>query len=465
MAKTFRPYAPDQIRLLPANLAEWLPADHLARFVDEAVTTLDLGQIEAGYQEERGYPPYHPQMMTKVLIYGYAVGVRSSRKIERRLHEDVAFRYLGADNFPDHKAISEFRRRHLGALGGLFRQVVEICQRLQMVKLGHLAIDSTKVRANASKHNAMSYGRMKSEDERLKREIQRMLQEAEEVDQAEDKEHGDSRGGELPQALQDAATRRRKIQEAIAALKREAEPRQPDQDPETVEPEDKAQRNFTDPDSRIMRSAGNSFEQAYQVQIGADPEFQVIVSTEVSQHSADAGYFSADNVRTLIDLEMDPFIPPNKIGRTDRRHLEPDGAPLAEDASWADRMRAKLKGPVQYRPYQLRQKTVEPIFGQIKEVRNFRRFSLRGLEKVQAEWFLIAATHNLLKTHRYQGSVAPPPCSRSGAHQALHPNIAPPPASHRSLAQQRRPSNRASDAQAKFGSRYGHELLGVCNSF
>ena len=432
MAKTFRPYAPDQIRLLPANLAEWLPAGHLARFVDETVNTLDLSEIEASYAEERGYPPYHPLMMTKVLVYSYAVGVRSSRKIERRLYEDVAFRYLGADNFPDHKAISEFRRRHLGALEGLFLQVVALCQRLEMVKLGHLAIDSTKVKANASKHKAMSYGRMKSEDQRLKQEIKRMLREAEEVDRAEDKLYGDSQGDELPEALQDATTRQRKIQEAIAALKREAQAQEPDQDPATVEPDDKAQRNFTDPDSRIMHCAGNTFDQAYQVQIGADPEFQVIVSTEVSQNgadapvlldvvldahlntglvpgevSADAGFFSDHNVRTLIDVGMDPFIPPNKIRHTDRRRLEQLADPLPEDASLADRMRAKLRDPVQYRIYQTRQKTVEPIFGQIKEARNIRRFSLRGLEKVRAEWFLIAATHNLLKIHRYRGSMFP----------------------------------------------------------
>jgi transposase len=428
MEKTFRPYEPRQIRLLPPNLAEWLPADHLARFIDETVDRLDLREILDSYSEERGYPPYHPVMMVKVLLYAYATGVYSSRKIERKLYEDVAFRYLGAENFPDHKTISEFRRRHLPALRGLFLQVVEICRKLGMVKMGHLCIDSTKVRANASKHKAMSYGRMKQEKERLEREIGELLRRAEEADVEEDRRYGDDRGDELPEELRHRETRLRKIEEAIRALEREAKEAHGDE----AVPEEKAQRNFTDPDSRIMRSAGGTFEQAYQVQVAVDPTCQVIVATDVSpdgsdapklldmvaeayantgvlptELSADAGYFSETNVTTLEEVGIEPLIPPNKIRHTERRSfvLSPP-TPVSEDASVRERMAGKLRDPEVYRRYQERQKSVEPTFGQIKEVRGFRRFSLRGLPKVQAEWFLVAAVHNLLKIYRYQWATA-----------------------------------------------------------
>ena len=202
MSKTFRPYDPDQQLLLPAALQEWLPPDHLAYFISDIVDQLDLSEITGRYEEQRGGPPYHPQMMVKVLIYGYCTGVASSRRIARRLHEDIAFRVLAANNTPDFRTVSDFRKDHLQALSGLFLQVLALCQRAGLVKLGHVALDGTKVRANASKHKAMSYRRMKEKEAQLASEVAELLRRSQEVDDEEDRRYGkDKRGDELPEEL------------------------------------------------------------------------------------------------------------------------------------------------------------------------------------------------------------------------------------------------------------------------
>ncbi|MHB8926881.1 MAG: IS1182 family transposase [Bacillota bacterium] len=440
MNKTFRSYSPNQVLLLPPALQDWLPKDHLIYTLSDIVDTLDLSSVLSHYEQElRGYPPYHPVMMTKVLIYAYSQGVYSSRKIEKRLHEDVAFRVLAAGNTPDFKAISEFRRRHLSAFKDLFVKVLQLCRQAGMVKLGHVAIDGTKIKANASKHKAMSYGRMQSEEARLKAEIEDLMHKAEKVDRREDEEYGaDRRGDELPQELVFRETRLKKTQEAKAALEAEAKAKaqaalepDPDDPPRgrgkkkrkgkaQEEPRERDQRNFTDPDSRIMR-AGKTFVQGYNGQAVVDTKSQVIVAAEATNQgtdapqlpgmveqmlentgatakeaSADAGYFSQANVDVLEQKGIEAFIPPDKLPRRRQREPAPKGR-IPRRLSPADRMRRKLRTKRGAARYQLRQESVEPVFGQIKEARGFRRFSLRGLEKVRAEWQLICLTHNVLK--------------------------------------------------------------------
>ena len=257
MGKTFRPYEPDQLVLMPVVLQEWLPADHLAYFISDVVDQLDLASMMSRYEEERGYPPYHPRMMVKVLVYAYCIGVSSSRRMEKRLHEDIAFRVLAANNTPDFRTLSDFRKEHLAALGGLFVQVLKLCQKTGLVKLGHVSLDGTKVKANASKHKAMSYGKMKEKEARLEAEVKQLLKEAQEVDEEEDRRYGkDRRGDELSPELAFRESRLKKIKEAKTALEAEAREQaerakaQGKAHPEV--PEEKAQRNFTDPDSRIM---------------------------------------------------------------------------------------------------------------------------------------------------------------------------------------------------------------------
>jgi transposase len=418
VCKRFRPYEPDQMLLMPVALQEWLPEDHLAYFIFDIVDHLDLSLIMVRYEgEERGYPPYHPGMMVKVLVYAYCIGVPSSRRIQRRLHEDIAFRVLAANNTPDFRTISDFRKDHLEALGSLFVQVLQLCQRAGLVKLGHVSLDGTKVRANASKHKAMSYGKMKEKEAGLEAEVQRLLKEAQEVDEAEDRSYGKGRrGDELPQELAYRESRLQKIREAKVALEEEAQA----QGKEI--PEDKSQRNFTDPDSRIMpRPGGKEFDQSYNCQAAVDSGHQVIVAADVTNQpsdktqalplvkeieantgclpkeaSADAGYFSAKAIEELCSLGVDAFIPPDKT----RHGIVLPPAPRGRIPSYlspADRMRRKLRTKKGRKRYALRMETVEPVFGQIKQGRGFRQFLLRGLEKVKREWQLICTGHNLLK--------------------------------------------------------------------
>ena len=264
MGKTFRPYEPDQTFLMPVSMRDWLPGDHLAYFISDVVDQLDLSAIMERYAgEERGYPPYHPAMMVKVLLYAYCIGVASSRKIEKRLCEDIAFRVLAANNTPDFRTISDFRKDHLKALAGLFLQVLKLCQKAGLVKLGHVALDGTKIKANASKHKAMSYKRMKEEEGRLETEVAALLKKAEVVDEEEDRRYGrGKRGDELPKELAFRESRLQKIREARKALeedaKREAEIAASSNKKHTGVPDDKAQRNFTDPESHIMPAPGVS---------------------------------------------------------------------------------------------------------------------------------------------------------------------------------------------------------------
>ena len=432
MSKTFRPYDPEQQLLLPAGLQEWLPEDHLAYFISDVVDQLDLSAITARYQgEERGGPPYHPRMMVKALLYGYCTGVASSRRIARKLHEDIAFRVLAVNNTPDFRTISDFRKDHLAALAELFHQVLELCREAGLVKLGHVALDSAKVRANASQHKAMSYGRMKEKAEQLQAEVDELLRRAEEVDEEEDRRYGrDQRGDELPQELSFREGRLRKIREAQAALEAEAQAAAEQAESEGKGhpgvPDDKAQRNFTDPDSRIMPGlGGRDFQQSYNCQAVVDSAHQVIVAARATDQasdqgqaeamveaaignmgavprevSADAGYYSAKKVEEIQALGVDPYIAPEKT----RHGAKPEPAPrgrIPKGLSARDRMRRKLRTKRGRERYALRMETVEPVFGQIKQGRGFRQFLLRGLEKVNREWLLICAGHNLLKLFRH----------------------------------------------------------------
>ena len=434
MSKTYLPYDPDQQLLLPAALREWLPDDHLAYFISDVVDQLDLSSITARYEgERRGGPPYHPRMMVKVLLYGYCVGVASSRRIAQRLHEDIAFRVLAANNTPDFRTISDFRKDHLGALAGLFLQVLAFCQRAGLVKLGHVALDGTKVRANASRHKAMSYRRMKEKEEQLAAEVAELLRRAQEVDDEEDRRYGqDKRGDELPEELAFREGRLEKIREAMAALEAEAQAAAEAEGKEHPGvPEDKAQRNFTDAESRIMPApGGRDFLQAYNCQAVVDHAHQVIVAARATNQSsdkqqaaammqetidnvgavprevsADAGYYSAKAVDDLQALGVDPYVAPEQTRHGRVVPPAPRGR-IPRHLSPRDRMRRKLQTKRGRKRYALRMETVEPVFGQIKEGRGFRQFLLRGLEKVNAEWSLICTGHNLLKLFRC-GRLAP----------------------------------------------------------
>lgn len=447
----FLNYEPGQLLLLPPDLRDWLEEGHLAYFILDVVETLDLSEIYASYDGSRGgRPGFDPRLLVGLLIYGYCLGVRSSRKIEKATYESVPFRVLAANQHPDHATIAEFRRRHLEALSRLFVQVLRLCEKAGLVRLGHVALDGTKMRANASKHKAMSYGRMEEKIGELEAQVSELLAAAEAVDQAEDAEHGSKRGDELPAELRFRQRRLEKIRQAKKALEVEAEAAEqrrreekeaqakgkskgggeesvggPElEPPQAVKPEDKEQRNFTDPDSRIMRDgATKSFEQSYNCQAVVESETQVILAEQVTQQandkqqvkplieqmkvylgnrvpqelSADAGYFSEANVNYLEEQKIEPYVAPGRPKR---------GAPLAipvEAAAGAtiqERMAAKLQTPLGKRAYSHRKETVEPVFGQIKEARGIRRFLFRGLGSVQAEWSLICATHNLLKLFR-----------------------------------------------------------------
>ena len=427
MAKSYRPYYPEQDFLLPPSLREWLPENHLSYFVSEMIDQLDLSAIESYYEkEERGYPPYHPRMMTKLLVYGYCVGVFSSRKLAKRLVEDVAFRVLAAGNEPDFRTISEFRRIHLKALEGLFEQVLRLAMELGAMQLGRVAIDGSKVKANASKHKAMSYRRMQEEEKRLGEEVRRMLAEAEQVDKEEDQRYGSgSRGDELPAELGRREQRLRRIAEAKRELEERARVEAEEkQTPEAKEakPEPKAQHNFTDPESRMMKEP-DGFVQAYNVQIAVEPVLQLIVGQAVTQQAndkkqllpmiekvqqqsgqrvsevlADSGYCSEENLGAAQE-KVDLYVATDK---QKHHHVPPPcpRGPIPKSATSVERMKRKLMTKAGRAIYALRKTTVEPVFGQIKEGRGFRRFLLRGYEKVQSEWALVCATHNLLKLYR-----------------------------------------------------------------
>ncbi len=446
MSKTFRPYTLDQRLLLPPDLRAWLPDDHLALFISDVVDELDLSAIYAVYErgDGRGQPPYHPAMMVKLLLYAYCTGRPSSRKIERATHEDVACRVLAGDQHPDHDSIAAFRTRHLPALAGLFIQVLELCQAAGLVKLGHVALDGTKVKANASKHKAMSYARMRETEQHLEREVRALLDQAEQVDAAEDAQYGAGRrGDELPAELARRETWLTRIRAAKAALEQQAKERAAKAaeqargklaareqrvgsakgrvpkvaDPEQAQPAPTAQLNFTDPESRIMLDgATKSFVQAYNAEIAVDAQAQVIVACGVTQDAtdvqqfvplleqvqtnagrlpatvtADAGFFSEASLTAPQLAGSDCYVPPDRHKHGRAARPRPWATPVAEA------MRAKLDTAAGRAIYARRKTLPEPVFGQIKEGRGFRRFSFRGVAKVRAEWALICLTHNLLK--------------------------------------------------------------------
>lgn len=437
--KEYRPYRPHQLLLLPPSLQEWLPEGHLAYFIDDLVDSFDLRAIEAPYEDElRGGPPYHPGMMVKVLLYAYCTGVYSSRRIARRLHEDIAFRVLAAGNTPDFRTISDFRKQHLAALGGLFGQV--LAQQAGLVKLGHVALDGTKLRANASKHKAMSYGRMQTEEARLAAEVAALLQRAEATDAAEDAHFGpDVMGDEVPEELRRRADRLRKIREAKAALEARAKERAATEQagraaqappgsrsgrppaPPRETPPDRAQYNFNDPQARIMKEADGAFIQVYNAQVAVDAHRQIIVAADVTNQAADAphlapminaleqntgsrptrlladaGYFSEANVTTLTTRQIDAFVTPQKEKHTQPQPPAPRGR-IPQHLSVRDRMRRKLQTKAGRAVYSRRKSIVEPVLGQIKAARGFRRFLLRGLVKVQGDWLLVTLAHNVCK--------------------------------------------------------------------
>jgi transposase len=429
MAKSYRSYLPDQDFLLPPSPRDWLPEDHLVYFVSDLIDQLDLSAILTVYEdEERGYPPYHPVMLTKVLVYAYCVGVFSSRRIQRRLVEDVGFRVLAAGNEPDFRTIADFRKRHLAALSGFFEQVLRLARELGAPRVGRVALDGSKVKANASKHKAMSYGRMGEKQRQLRDEVKQLLAQAEAADAAEDAEYGaERRGDELPAELQRRESRLKRIREAKRVLEARAkdEAAAKGQPVESAKPDPKAQYNFTDPESRIMKGP-DGFVQAYNAQVAVD-ELQLIVGQAVTHETndkrqlmpmiaaikeqsghtpaqllADAGYCSDENLKAVAKTRIDAYISTRKQKHGERPGPCPRG-PLPTTATRVDRMSRKLHRKVGAAVYAARKAMVEPVFGQIKQARGFRQFLLRGLEKVQAEWSLVCTTHNILKLYRLCG--------------------------------------------------------------
>jgi len=432
MGKPYRPYLPDQEFLLPPSLRDWLPENHLSYFVSDVVDELDLSAMDAVYGEERrGQPPYDPLMMTKVLFYGYCVGVFSSRRIQKRLVEDIAFRVLAAGNQPDFRTISDFRKIHLQTLTSLFEEVLKIALEAGAMKVGRVALDGTKVKANASKHKAMSYGRMGEKEKQIREEIQQLLAQAEAADREEDERYGKEKSGEdLPEELARRRTRLKKIRMAKRALEQRArEKAQEEGKPvEGSKPEEKDQYNFTDPESRIMKG-GDGFVQGYNAQAAVEPTMLWIVGQGVTaatndkkqvepmveameQQSgqrpeeilADNGYCSENNLEYLEsadepEQEIEGFIATGKQKHGEHRQPCPRG-PLPQGATRVDRMRRKLKTKAGAAVYALRKTIVEPVFGQIKQARGFRQFLLRGLAKVQGEWALVCLTHNILRMYR-----------------------------------------------------------------
>jgi transposase len=433
MPTSFLPYEPQQDFLLPPSLSDWLPEGHLSYFVGEIIDRMDLEGFYARYEGDgRRNQPYDPAMMVKVLVYGYASGVFSSRKIGRKLFEDVAFRMLGAGNFPSHRTICDFRVRHLTELTDLFVQVVRLARELGLVKLGVIGLDGTKVKANASKHKAMSYGRMNEQEQKLKEQIQALLERAQATDAQEDDRLGqDNAGEDLPAELGRRQERLARIEAAKQRLKaRQAEAdhergRHPDDGQRRDggkagrpfkrpfgEPEDKAQDNFTDPQSRIMKSNG-AFEQCYNAQAAVDGESLFIVANELTHNAADngellpmveavknnvgrlpkevladAGYRSEQAFATLEQIGVSALV---ALGCEGKEQITIDPKSYPASVRMAERL-ATAEGKAQYR----RRKVIpEPVFGWIKHVLGFRQFSLRGLTKVRGEWNLVCLAINM----------------------------------------------------------------------
>jgi transposase len=466
MNKRFRDCSLEQPFLLPSSLQDWLPQDHLARFIADVVNELDLSAIYAEYDRKdgRGLSAYHPLMLTRLLLYGYCMGVTSSRQIERATHDDVAFRYLAADQHPDHDTIASFRQQHLAALAGLFAQALRLCQRAGLVKLGNVAIDGTKMLANASTRHSIPYKKICESERYWQQVVAGWLAEAQHADEQEDQRYGKGQSADsLPPELAHAQSRLEQLRKAKGELEREAQehleqleqlapPRKtgrPSKDSNPPPPDARRenarkqlqrarrnaasptrQYNFVDPDSRVMRdSARNCFVQAYNAQVAADSQAQVIVAAELTQQvtdrqqlvpmvravrqatgavpesiTADAGYWDTLSLHHPALEGIDVLVSPDAQTR-------PSGTSTTPKNAEALRMRQILASGVGKARYGLRKTVVEPVFGQIKEVRGIRRFRLRGLERAAGEWKLICATHNLLKLFRYRNAGSPDPTS------------------------------------------------------
>lgn len=441
MSKEFRPWKIDEAQLLPPSVQDYVAKDHLSRLIVSLVReSLDLSEIEGSYRSVLGQPPFDPGMMTALLLHGYASGVYSSRRIARAAVERADFMMIVAGDAPDFRTISLFRQRHLKALASLFVQVLRLAERAGLVKLGHVSLDGTKIKANASKHKAMSYERMKKREAELAAEVDRWLKAAEAADAEEDRLHGSKRGDEMPDWVADKQKRLAKIREAKAALeaeakaaaaeetrrraeaeaKRKAEGRKKNGKtpaPPSQDPDGKAQRNFTDPESRVLLTK-DGYIQGYNAQAAVDGAAQVIVAHGLTasmsdqgqlvelvdgiranlghmpkEASADSGYLSEANLEALADRDIGAYL---ATGRA--KH--PAEAKRKATGPLTLAMRDKLKRAGWRSRYRLRKQIVEPVFGQIKQARGFRQFLLRGVEKVKAEWALICTAHNLSKLHR-----------------------------------------------------------------
>lgn len=448
MSKTYRVWDPDQTLLLPPSPRDWLPEDDLVYFMLDVVATLDLSAITGKYEQEaRGAPPFHPRMMVALLLYSYCVGVYSSRRIQKRCERDAAYRVIVGEDIPDFRTISDFRKLHLAELEGLFVEVLKLCAEAGLVKVGLVSLDGAKVKANASRHKAMSYEYMQKEEARLHKEIAELLAQANSADEAEDALHGcDKRGDELPQELSRRESRLARIQQAKKALetqaleaaraeeaRRDAKDEQRRQAGETVRqrkpvdtaPRPKAQYNFTDPESKIMKVSNKGFDQCGNAQAVAN-EAQIIIAADVTPQAndkrqvvamveqsrenleaagvderigafdADAGYFSEQNVAYLEGEAIDPYIATERLKHNEKIPLEPKGR-IPKDLTPKQRMARKLRTKAGRETYAKRKGMIEPVFGQIKQARGFRQFLLRGMDKLRGEWRLVCMTHNLLK--------------------------------------------------------------------
>jgi transposase len=449
--RAFREWAPEQGQLLPQYAREVLGEGHLACFFVELSKALDFNPILKAYTQERGQPPYHPVMMTLLLMYAYARGITSSREIERRSETDIAFRYLTGGERPDHDTVCSFRVRHLEAFRALFVDTLRLAREAGLKKLGHLSVDGTKVKAHASKHKAMSYGRMEESMKRLEEQIGKLLEEAEARDTEEDKRYGKGlRGDELPEELRDPkkraerlreaarrleadkklalavdkSRRREKIRRAKEELEKEAREKAEarGENPEEAKPGEKAQRNFTDPDSRIMPRAG-TFQQSYNAQVAVDADTQLIVAQEVGQSgndarqlepmleqtrnntgllpaqlSADSGYLCQEDIEKVEAQGVECFVATDRSKHGQKVPAAPRGRP-PKGLSFKARMKRKLLTKRGRKAYARRKVTAEPVIGQVKNG-TLPRFSLRGLPKVRGEFSLACAVHNLKKLWR-----------------------------------------------------------------
>jgi transposase len=451
MSRKFRDWSTDQNWLFPPSPQDWLPKDHLVYFLLDVSEQIDISPIVDDYHSEQGgQPPFHPRMMLVLLLYSYCVGVFSSRKIMARCETDVAFRVIVGEDVPAFQRISAFRRRHLGRMQPLFIEVLALCREAGLLKVGRLALDGTKVKANASRHKAMSYDRMTSEELRLQKEIDELLAKAQAADAAEDEQHGaDRRGDELPDELARRETRLEKIREAKAALeeqarqkaadhaaKLKADGRKPRKNPDEAVPQPKDQRNFTDPESKIMKTSNKGFDQCGNAQAVANEE-QIIVAADVTDQAndsrqvepmvdqttenldavgveenidaftADAGYFSEENVTTLEanDRIDQAYIATGRLKHHEQVPDAPQGRP-PKNLTAKEKMARKLRTKQGRAEYARRKAIIEPPFGQIKHCRGFRQFLLRGLPQMQGEWNLVCLTHNLLKLFRRTATAA-----------------------------------------------------------